>query len=71
MPKKKTEMFMRENKDPAAGVGLTAAVLVRAISTVRLFVALVTSWDALAITDAFKVLRCALLFRAFGSCSDE
>lgn len=63
-------MLMRENKDPAAGVRLTAEFLVGAIGTVRLLVTLVAGWDALVITDAFKVLRRTRVSRSSGSCSD-
>lgn len=49
-----------------AGVGLTAAVLIGAVRAVRLFITLVTSWDAGAITQAFKLLRSTPVARTLG-----
>lgn len=47
---------------------LTAAVLIRAVGAVRLFVALVTCRDAGAITQAFKLLRSTPVTRTLGGC---
>lgn len=54
----------------AAGVRLTAAVLVGAVVTVRLFVTLVTSWDTGVIAQAFKLLGSTSVAGTLGGCSN-
>lgn len=52
----------------AAGVRLTAAVLVRAVGAVGLLVTLVTGRDAGSIAQALKLLRCTSVVRTLGGC---
>lgn len=47
-------------------VRLTAAVFIRAIGAVWLFIALVTSRDAGAVAEAFKLLRSTRVTRTLG-----
>lgn len=53
----------------SVGVRLTAAVLIRAVKAVCLFITLVTGWDADAIGQAFKLLRSTSVTRTLGGCS--
>lgn len=53
----------------AAGVRLTAAVLIRAVRAVWLVITLVTSWDAGAIAQAFKLLGGTPVARTLSGCS--
>lgn len=63
-------MCMKERlwKQRAVGVRLTAAVLIRAVGAVRLFITLITCRDAGAIAQAFKLLRGTPVARTLGGC---
>ena len=55
----------------AAGVRLTAAVLIGAVRAVGLFITLVTGWDAGAIAHALKLLGGTPVAGTLGGCSYE
>lgn len=50
---------------------LTAVVLIGAVRAVWLIITLVTSWDAGAIAQAFKLLRSTPVTRTLGGYSDD
>lgn len=54
----------------AVGLRLTAAIFIRAVGAVGLFIALITGWDAGTIAQALKLLRSTSVTGTFGGCSD-
>lgn len=60
-----------QTESRAAGVRLTAAILIRAVGTVRLFIALVTGWDAGAISLTLELLRATFVIRTLGCCNNK